>query len=223
MAVTSTPYKIGADGKLYFKYNRGAEYKVKPLCSAPFVVCVLACEFDEDNGKEYYRIKSAGKELPARFTVSQVDLLLSQFPCTQSKSGEPQELPLFLNEVQEFYEKKRAMRDKENVAENKKLKGTAWNRNKQTCATLKDNLFFYRSCGNAAKVAELEKQLAELEAVQAKILEEKGVNFKILTKAPDCIACNDMGIIDGKICECARKAAAVIKSYCAAKRLNTAH
>ncbi len=219
MATDSPAYRIGTDGKLYFKYNQGAEYTVTPTVGAPFSYRVAACEFDEDTGKEYYRIESAGAELPARFSVSQVDCMLAQFPCTQSAEGVPQELPLFSNEVKEFYDKKRKMLNKENIAENAKLKGTHFNKNKSAIDTVRDNLLFYRSSGNAAKVAELEKKLDELEAEQKKILTEKGVDVRVLTKTPDCPVCSDTGFKDGKICECAYKQAAAIKSYCAAKRL----
>lgn len=220
MATTSPAYRIGDDGKLYFKYNLGAVYELRPPVGAAITYRVAACELDELTGKEYFRIESAGAELPARFSVKDVELMLAQFPRTQSADGVPQELPLFPDEVKEFYNKKRKMRDKENLIENKKLKGTTWNKTLQARATVDDNLLFYRSSGNAAKVAELEKKLEELNAELKKILTEKNVDLKILTKAPDCTACNDTGIIGCKICECAHKSTAAIKSYCAAKRLS---
>lgn len=219
MAAPTPAYRIESDGKLYFKYNIGAEYELRPPVGAPFNYRVEACELDELTGKEYFRLESAGAVLPARFSVQQVELMLAQLPCTQNAEGVPQEIPLLSDEVKEFYDKKRKMRDKENVIENKKLKGTSWNKTLQARATVDDNLLFYRSQGNAAKVAELEKKLAELNAELNKILTEKNVDLRILTKAPDCTVCNDTGITDGKICECARKAAAAIKCYCAAKRL----
>ncbi len=220
MATVNTPaYRIGEDGKLYFTYNQGAEYTVTPPIIAPLVYRIAVCEFDETTKKEYYRIQSAGAELPARFSVQQVNLMLSQYPCTQTAAGEPQELPLLLEEVQEFFTKKHKEFCKANKAENQKLKGTEWNKNLQTRAAALDNLDFYRSQGNAAKVAELEKKLAEIEAELNKILTDKSVDLKILTKQSDCEVCNDTGVIDGQICACARPMANAIKLYCAAKRL----
>ncbi len=219
MATVNTPaYRIGEDGKLYFTYNQGAEYTVTPPIIAPLVYRIAVCEFDETTKKEYYRIQSAGAELPARFSVQQVDLMLSQYPCTIT-AGEPQELPLLLEEVQEFFTKKRKELSKANKAENQKLKGTEWNKNLQARAAALDNLDFYRSQGNAAKVVELEKKLAKIEAELKKILTDKGVDLKILTKQSDCDICNDTGVIDGQICACARPMANAIKLYCAAKRL----
>ena len=218
-AVISPAYRIGDNGKLYFKFNQGAEYTVTPPIIAPLVYRIAACEFEESTGKEYYRIQSAGAELPARFSIQQVDLMLSQYPCTTTAAGEPQELPLLLDEVQQFYTKKRKELSKANKAENAKLKGTEWNKNLQTRAAALDNLDFYRSQGNAAKVAELEKKLAEIEAELNKILTDKSVDLKILTKQSDCDICNDTGVIDGQICACARPMANAIKLYCATKRL----
>lgn len=218
-AVISPAYRIGDNGKLYFKFNQGAEYTVTPLIDKPFVYKILSCKLDELTGKEYYRIQSAGKELPSRFSIQQVELLLAKYPCTTTAAGEPQELPLLLDEVQQFYTKKRKELSKANKAENAKLKGTEWNKNLQARAAALDNLDFYRSQGNAAKVAELEKKLAEIEAELNKILTDKGVDLKILTKQSDCEVCNDTGVIDGQICACARPMANAIKLYCAAKRL----
>lgn len=220
MAAVNTPaYRIGENGKLYFTYNQGAEYTVKPRVGKPFVYKILSCELDELTGKEYYRIQSAGKELPARFSVSQVGLLLAKFPCTQTVEGEPQELPLLLEEVQQFFKKKGKEFSKANKAENKKLKGTDWNKSLQARAAALDNLDFYRAQGNAAKVAELEEQLSKIEAERKKILTDNNVDLKILTKQPDCEACGDTGVIDGQICACAHAMANAIKLYCAAKRL----
>ncbi len=219
MATTSPAYRIGDDGKLYFKYNLGAVYELRPPVGAAITYRVAACELDELTGKEYFRIESAGAELPARFSIQQVDLMLSQYPCTITAAGEPQELPLLLEEVQQFYTKKRKELSKANKAENQKLKGTECNKNLQARAAALDNLDFYRSQGNAAKVAELEKKLAKIEAELKKILTDKGVDLKILTKQSDCDICNDTGVIDGQICACARPMANAIKLYCAAKRL----
>lgn len=218
-AVNSPAYRIGDDGKFYFTYNQGAEYTVKPPIIAPLVYRIAACELDEITKKEYYRIQSASAELPARFSVQQINLMLSQYPCTQTAAGVPQELPLLLEEVQEFFVKKRKELAKANIAENKKLKGTEWNKNLQARAAALDNLDFYRSQGNAAKVAELEKRLSEIEAELEKILTDNNVDLKILTKISDCEVCGDTGIINGQICECARKLTPAIKLYCAAKRL----
>ena len=71
----------------------------------------------------------------------------------------------------------------------------------------------------AAEGVLLEKKLAEIEDELKKILTDKGVDLKILTKQSDCDICNDTGVIDGQICACARPMANAIKLYCAAKRL----
>ena len=219
MSEQKRAFREGADGKLYFTYNKGAAYELKPACRDPFTYKILSCELDELVGKEYYRLESAGAELPARFSVNQVEFMLAQLPCTKTEEGEPLELPLLQEEVREFYAKKRKELSKINLAENAKLKGTEWNKNLQARAKTLEELYYYRSKGNAEKVTEFEKQLEKIEAELKKLLDEKGVDLKVLTKKADCSICGDSGIIDGDICACARDMTAAIKSYCAAKRL----
>ena len=91
MATVNTPaYRIGEDGKLYFTYNQGAEYTVTPPIIAPLVYRIAACEFDETTKKEYYRIQSAGADLPARFSVQQscssAAVISSRHSCVSSSS-----------------------------------------------------------------------------------------------------------------------------------------
>lgn len=209
----------GADGKLYFTFNQGAEYKFAPPFCSSFTHKIIACEFDDKSESEYFRIESAGKELPRRFSVAEIKLMQAQFPHELTDEGEPVELPLLLEEVREYFAAKAKLLAKANVAENAKLKGTKWNANNQAIAAATESLRFERANGNAAKADELQATLEKLETEQKKILTDKHVDVLILHKVPACKICNDTGIIEGKICECARKSTAAIKSYCAAKRL----
>lgn len=210
----------GPDGKLYFHFNRGAEYKFSPQYCSEFTHKITACEFDEKTGKEFYRIESDGKKLPTRFCDNQITLMLAQFSNEQTAAGEPVELPLLAEEVKAFFAAKRKEVHKANVAANNKIKGTAWNGNLQKIAAAQEELRFVRANGNAVAVAELEKKLEELRTAQEKILAEKGVDLKVLTKTPDCPLCKDEGIKNGKICACALAIADKIKAYNAEIRLS---
>ncbi|MDE6356936.1 MAG: hypothetical protein K2L67_06830 [Clostridia bacterium] len=212
-------HKEAENGRLYFTFNRGAEFKFKPPYSREFTHKITACELDEATEAEFYRIESEGDELPTRFSAAQIAFMLAQLPHEQTAEGEPLELPLLADEVKAFYGAKLNELKKANVAENAKLKGTAWNKNLQLSKSLSESLQFYKESGDTAKVKELEAQLAKIEAAQKKLLTDKHVDVLILHKVPACKICNDTGIIEGKICECARKSTAAIKSYCAAKRL----
>ena len=88
--------------------------------------------------------------------------------------------------------------------------------------TVRENLSYYKSIGDDVQTAELEKRLAELEAEQSKILSDKGVDVRILTKATDCPLCNDLGMKDGCICDCALAIADKIKAYNADRRRSNA-
>ena len=78
---------------------------------------------------------------------------------------------------------------------------------------------YYQNNGNTAQAAELAKELEKVKAEQAKLLADKKVNYRILTKAADCEACHDTGLINGEICECARAITEQIKAFNAAERL----
>lgn len=212
-------HRVGEDGILYFTYNQGAEYELHPKFADTFRYLVLSCEFDEPTETEYYRIESAGKELPARFSVNQLEFLLSRIPCEQVSAGEPVELPLLAEEVKAFFAVKRKEVNKANAAENTKLKGTSYFSIDTAKRNISENLRLFRSVGDE-RAAALEKKLKELSAEQEKILTEKGIDLKVLTKTPDCKECGDSGIKDGKICTCARNLTVQIKAFNAAKRLS---
>lgn len=214
-----TKHRLGADGKLYFKYNKGAEYELHPQFADPFRYLVLSCELDEQTETEYYRIESAGEELPARFSVSQLEFMLSHRPCEQVSVGEPVELPLLAEEVKAFFAAKRKDVNKANAAENAKLKGTAYFSIDTAKRSITENLRLFRSVGDE-RAAALEKKLQELSAEQEKILTEKGIDLKVLTKTPDCKECGDSGMKDGRICACALAMADKIKAYNAEVRLS---
>lgn len=208
----------GASGQLYFTFNKGAEYKFTPPYCPDFTHKIIACELDEQEN-EYYRIESAGKKLSARFSVNQINLLLSQFEYKQTADGEPVELPLLQEEVRAYFAAKLKQVRKANARENEKLKGTKYNSNMQAIKTVTENLRYFQANGNREQAEELKANLLKLEAEQTKILTEKKVDLLILKKVPDCKVCGDTGINDGKICGCALAMVGKIKDYCASERL----
>lgn len=222
MSERKQAYKQGEDGRLYFTFNLGAEYTLRPRFGESFKYLICECEWDEATETEYFRINSAGKELPTRFTVRQVEFMLGQLLYEQTAAGKAVELPLLVEEVKAFYAAKRSEHKKANVRENEKLIGTAWNTNLKAIKGVKENLCYAVSQNNAQKVQTLGAKLAELEAEQEKILSDKDVDYRILTKAADCKECGDTGITGGRICACAIGNADKIKLYNALKRLSAA-
>ncbi len=210
----------GADGKLYYTFNQGAEYKFAPPFCSSFTHKIIACEFDDKSESEYFRIESAGKELPRRFSVAEIKLMQAQFPHELTDEGEPVELPLLLEEVREYFAAKAKLLAKANITENAKLKGTKFNANLQAIAAAKESLRFEQANGNVAKTDKLQTTLEKLKAEQKKILTDKHVDELILHKVPACKICNDTGIAEGKICECALAIADKIKAFNAALRLS---
>ncbi len=219
MAADKQARRIGADGKLYFTYNLKAEYEMRPPFSTPFNYRVIGVEFDEPTETEYYRIESAGEELPARFSVAQLEILFAQLPHTEIAEGEPVELPLLLEEVKAFYAAKRSEAKKANVRENEKLKGTSWNSYLQAVKSLKDNLCYAVSLHDEVQAVALGNRITELETQMQQLLTAKNVDERILRKVADCPLCKDTGVKDGKICDCARVMGDKIKTFNALKRL----
>lgn len=218
--VQERAFREGADGKLYFSYNLGAEYLLRPTFAQPFIYRVASCEFDEECETEYYQIESAGELLPSRFTVERLKLLLGQLPNEKVTEGEPVEIPLLVEEVRAYFAVKRQEVNGANAEANRKLKGAAYYSYAAVIRKNTELLYLAESNGETEKAAEYEKKLQELKAAQAKILSDKKIDLRVLTKAADCKLCGDSGIVGNKICDCARDLSDKIKLFNAKKRLN---
>lgn len=215
MSEKEQTHLVGDDGKLYFTFPLGAVYELRPPYDKPFTYTILSCDYEKET--EYYRVESDGKELPVKFSASQLEFMLGWLPGEQTEAGELVELPLLIEEVQAFYNAKRKELNKANVEANAKINGTAYKKNLQAIKSVKESLRLAR-INDEAKVSEWESKLAKLEEEQSKILESTGVDLKILTKAVECNVCFDTGIIEGKICECAMAQQDKIKSFNAEER-----
>lgn len=211
--------RVGADGKLYFTFNLWAMYEVQPPYDDVFNYLITGVEFDETTETEYFYIESAGKELPARFSVQQLELLLTQLPYEIKELGEPVELPLLMEEAKAFYAAKRAEMKKANIKENEKLKGTSWDSYQKAIKSLKENLCYAVSVHDEARAVMFGNKIAELETEVETLLRVQGVDERILRKVPDCPLCFDTGLKDGKLCDCARKNEQQIKKFNTLKRL----
>lgn len=213
-------FREGADGKLYFSYNLGAEYLLRPTFAQPFIYRVASCEFDEERETEYFCIECAGELLPSRFTVERLKLLLGQLPNEKVAEGEPVEIPLLVEEVRAYFAVKRQEVNGANAEANKKLKGTEYYSHAATVRKNTELLYLAESNGETEKAAEFEKKLQELRAAQAKILSDRKIDLRVLTKAAECKLCGDSGIVGDRICDCARAISDKIKTFNAKKRLS---
>lgn len=210
------PY-LGEDGKLYYNYCVGAEYIMASRSGVMFSYRILDCEYED--GKEYYRIESAGKELPTRFSVEELELLLSRMNVEQTEEGERRELPLLLEEVEQYFNDKRNELKNANAEANRVLKAAGYFKLVSACGVLRKNLLRAQADGRTDDIKALRKQIKENEDKRTKILTEKKIDIKVLTKAADCKVCCDTGTVSGHICECAYQIADKIKAYNAALRL----
>lgn len=208
---------VDDDGRLYFNYPVGAELEFSNAAGKRFSLRIVDCEYE--NGKEYYHLESAGKELSARFSVEKLEKQLTAAPYEILNSGQLQELPLLVEEVQRYFEEKTKERNFANVEANAKLKGTEYHKLLAATGGLKKRLMLAEADGREADAAQIRKELDENGAKRAKILADKNIDYRILTKVPDCELCGDTGIVDGEICECALERTEQIKTFNAALRL----
>lgn len=216
MTELKKPY-VGENGRMYFNYPVGAEYQFRNAAGIKFSLRIVDCDYE--GGKEYYFLESAGKILPARFSVDKLEKQLAAMPYEVLYEGKRRELPLLVEEVEKYYGAKAKERDYANVQENDKLKGTMHGSLVQANGKLKKRLMLAEAEGREGDVALINKTMAENSAKIDQIRTLKGVDVKILKKIPNCELCNDTGIVDGEICACAMERAEQIKAYNAALRL----
>lgn len=209
------PY-VGEDGRLYFKYAVGEEFTFTPTAGKKFSQRIAECEYDD--GKEYYYLESAGKILPTRFSVEEFELLLSQMPCEITDEGERRELPLLVAEVESYYGEMAKEKNNANAEANKKLKGTDYFKLLTAQGSLRKCLMRAEADERESDAKQLRDKLNENETARMKLIADNDIDIKILTRVPDCSLCNDKGVVDGAICECAIARAASIKAYNAALR-----
>lgn len=220
MSEQKREFREGEDGKLYYTYNYGAEYRFLPPFRAPFTYRIVNCELNAKTEKEYYTIESAGKILPTPFSVKTLETVLNELPYELIDEGAPTELPLIRKEILDYFDAKRKQLNAANKAENEKLKGTDYQKNLNVIKALKERLNILRSNGEDEAAEQTERKLAEAEESQRKLLSEKCVDVRILTKAANCKKCFDTGYVGDAPCECTYELADKIKAYNAQSRLN---
>lgn len=211
------PYE-GEDGRLYFNFAVGAAYSFKPTGSEPFMLEIIDCEYE--NGAEYYHLSTNGAIHSKRYTVEQVLLFLSLIENEQIQSGELQELPLLAEEVGQYYNDRAKELSKANAAANATLKGTDYFKLKSELDGLSRPLRFATAKNDEGQIAEIQNKIKEIKAKQAEIINEKGIDMRVLTKACECSNCFDTGFAgNGEICGCAYERAEEIKVYNAQIRM----
>lgn len=219
MTEPKKPY-VGEDGRLYFNYPLGAEYEFTTAAGKRFSLRIVDCEYE--SGTEYYYLESAGKILPTRFSVEKLEKQLAAMYYETICEGERQELPLLLEEVESYFAERTKERNFANVEANKQLKGTEYHSLVKAQAGIRRRLMLAEADGREDDIANIKKELEQNAAARVKILAAKNIDYKVLTKVPDCPVCGDTGIVDGEICECALERAEQIKAYNAALRLSKA-
>lgn len=203
----------GEDGRLYFRYPKGARYQFVSTTGLPlFEYAVEDCAYSD--GEEWYTLSCNGARLDRDMTVEQVSLIFSFYDYQTLDPGIAFELPLLEEEVKFYYTDLGKESRKANVEANAKLKETQYFKLKAQIDKISPTLRFAQSEGNTQKTVELSEQIRKLSAEQHKILEACGVDIDVLTKKKKCNICDDTGFTtDGAICKCAYAREDEIKAY----------
>ncbi len=212
-----TELNIGEDGRAYYHFNAGERYRIRPPHAEQFIYEVVDMEYE--NGKEYYYLSVNGRVLETRYSLAELSLLLARFESELLDEGESIELPLLNEEVIRFYDDKKKHMRFQNAEANKILKQTQYFvlQNAKYNQERRMRLAIAERNDDEAEAAK--KQIAKIDAEMNKILAEKKIDYKVLHKVKECTVCNDAGIVDGKICECAQARYEQIKDYAAMVRL----
>ena len=219
MAEIKREHCEGADGRIYFRYAKGASYHFIGSDGVPlFEYTVQDCAYRD--GEEWYALACNGRQLSQEKTSEQTALIFSFFDYEIITPGTPQELPLLDEEVKAYYTDLGKEARKANVEANAKLKDTEYFKLKAQIDKLSPALRFAQSEGNTQKAEEIAEKIRATAEKQHKILEGCGVDIDILTKKKKCSICSDTGFLpDGTICECALARSDEIKRYNAELRL----
>lgn len=217
----ATKYSVGQDGRLYFSYNLNEVFCFFPIVGEPFDLTIIGCIFE--NGKEYYQLSGQSNALASRYSKKELEEMFRALDHDIVEEGTPTELPLLEEEVRTYYAAKLTRLHAANAEANKKLKDTDYNKLRNKRYSLQRNLRMAIADDEADEVLSgLKEEIAKIAAKEDKIIDEQGIDKRILTKVKECPLCDDTGIMDGgEICECALKRVEAIKKYNAMLRLES--
>lgn len=218
------PPRIGENGRLYFNFNVRAVYRFTDIHGQVFDYEITASEYCGTT--EYYNVSVNGLSSPAPISANRLNFLLSvpssigMLNVATLNPGEPQELPLLIDEVKLFYVKQAERRAQSKKAAKQALEKTKYAETEKAIKALYAPIAFAENMGNATKSAELNSQLDTLENQRREILKKANVDLSLFEpRQPSCPKCKDFGSVDNVICSCAFARAEEIKSFAAAQRI----
>lgn len=212
------PY-VGADGRLYFNFAQGLEVLIRERSKGADVIDeytykITACRYI--GGTEYYDVEQNGIQKPAPDSANRVKYLISRYGVKTLYTGKRLELPLTLDEVQQYYDHCARVYDTAYAAamlipEYKAIRAELI---KIACKT-----GYAEAYHRFDQVAELETRQAELQKQANNILRAHYINPDDLKTAPRCERCGGKGFDVFGVCSCAERQSDKIKAYNAAERL----
>lgn len=210
----------GNDGRLYFNYGVGAEFKLFRGDVEVTRIRIAECFFDFREDTEKYIIENGVNTGDLPYSINRLEKLLSYGRAKEVDCGIAQEYPLMKDEVCEYYEAKRqAWVRARNEAEKYMEATTGYKALKKQCDEL-GNLLAKAITEECENVDVLLAKYGEVKEKLYQMISGKGKNPKLFEPPNLCPKCRGNGITDrGEICECARARETAIKRWNAEQRL----
>lgn len=210
----------GNDGRLYFNYGVGAEFKL--FCGDAEVarIRITDCFYDFREDTEKYEVENGVNTGELPYSISRLEKLLYYGRAEELDCGVAREYPLMKEEVYEYYEAKRqAMTRARNEAEKYMEATTGYKALKKQCDEL-GNLLAKAITENRENADVLLEKYGEVKEKLYQMISGKGKNPKLFEPPEVCPKCRGNGLTEsGEICACARDRTDAIKRWNAEQRL----
>lgn len=217
---------IGTDGRLYFQYNKGMQFRLKQKNGEKHFFTIEDCQLIK--GNQYYIIRRTGDDFTTKNSLARMKYWLSRQLLEVVAEGKAVEMPLLIDEVKIYYASKVSERKVLQSQIKEKLKGTDYTRLKSELKYIEVPLIFAEvaiegdnpTASDIQKYEELKAKSDALTAQINKILTAVGITEEHFKRLEVCEDCEGYGVYDdGRICDCAKARAETIKRFVAAKRL----
>lgn len=203
--------KLGEDGRLYYNYGIGLKVRMIEK-GEEWTLEINNCTYL--NGTEYYTVLRNEKPMPAQLSANRIKFLLSVSGQEIIAQGREKELPLLIEEVENYYAEQQEYYEKQLT---KMANCAPYMEIRREMNALAFKIGTYEALEKPG-VDDLVKKNVELEALANEILVKNGVDVNVIDKdvCPDCA---DKGFNAFGICACAYAQEGKIKNFNAQIRL----
>lgn len=210
----------GSDGRLYYNYGLGAEYRLYQNGREVTKVRIVDCIYDYRSESEKYVLESEEQPTEMVYEKDKLERLLTYGEAEETDCGVAQEYPLMKEEVRLYYEFRSQARTRERNEAEKYMEGTTgYKALKKQCTDL-GNLLAQAITEERETVEILLTRYKEVKEKLIGLIESKGKKAELFEPERKCPECKGRGLRkNGTICNCAREQEKAIKQWNAEERL----